>query len=190
MSYHFAQASTRDHLHQIKQLQLTNLKRSLTPEEIVEEGFVTCEHSMALLEKMNHPDGHILALREEEVVGYCLVMSPSWRDELDVLKPMFEKIERIAKDHETLSPSNYIVMGQVCIDKAHRRQGLFKGMYNYYRSCLSDKYRYCITEVATENTRSLSAHKAVGFEALYSYDVDDGRSWVVVIWDWSKHTTL
>ena len=76
-------------------------------------------------------------------------------------------------------------MGQVCIDKQHRRKGLFKKMYDHFREQLSPHYKYCITEVATSNVRSLQAHEAVGFKNLLSYKADDGKDWELIVWDWS-----
>jgi len=111
MAYHYSQVSSQEQLEQISQLQVDNLKRSLTPPEIAKEGFVTCEHSIDLLHKMNHPDGHIIAVKDGEVAGYCLVMSSLWREDIEVLKPMFEMIDELASNHEELSPDNYIVMG-------------------------------------------------------------------------------
>jgi len=185
MTYTISQAS-EELLPQIKSLQLKNLKSSLTSEEVESEGFVTCDHTLALLAKMNQPDGHIISLYNGEVVGYCLVMSPVWREALDVLKPMFEKIDSLSYQGRRLSQSKYVTMGQVCIDKDHRKKGLFKKMYDHYRECLSPKFEYCITEIASENMRSRNAHKHVGFKDLHSYKTEAGLSWELVIWDWIK----
>jgi len=134
---------------------------------------------------MNEPDGHIIALREDQVVGYCLVMAPKWRDQIEVLKPMFDKIDELSIQGRPLKQVPYVVMGQVCIAKEHRRKGLFQDMYNHFRQCLTSKYEYCITEIATENHRSRGAHERVGFSDLHSYVAQDGRSWEVVVWDWT-----
>jgi len=185
MGYIITQAS-EDLLPQIKSLQLKNLKASLTPEEVETEGFVTCDHTIPLLTKMNQPDGHIVTVYKGQVVGYCLVMSPVWREALDVLKPMFEKIDSLSYQGRQLSQSKYVTMGQVCIARAHRKKGLFKRMYNHFRDCLSPSYEYCITEIATENMRSRTAHEYVGFEDLHSYEAAGGLHWKLVIWDWTK----
>lgn len=181
MGYIITQADS-EHLKQIKSLQIKNLKSSLDPIEVEREGFVTCDHTIELLAKMNQPDGHIIALHDNQVVGYCLVMSPRWREELDVLKPMFDKIDTLS--YKGCPLSNYVVMGQVCIDKEHRRQGLFRQMYDHFRKCLSPKFDFCITEIATENTRSRSAHQAVGFEDVHDYRSFDGINWALVVWPW------
>lgn len=183
--YEITQVSSDDQIFQILKLQSENLKRSLSLESITNDGFVTCEHDFTLLKKMNEPDAHIIAQNDGVIVGYCLVMAPRWRNELDVLRMMFEKIESTKWKSKKILPTDYITMGQVCIHKDHRSKGLFKKMYNYYKKQLSDQFKYCVTEVATENLRSLNAHGAVGFQKLFSYIADDGKSWELIIWDWT-----
>ena len=182
--YHITQAAKDEHIHQILALQQINLARSLPQSEVESEGFVTCEHDFALLLKMNYPDGHVIAVANKRVVGYCLVMAPNWRNEVEVIRSMFEKIESADWKGRPISSKDYVVMGQVCISKEFRRKGVFRAMYQHFREVLHSKYQYCITEVATSNTRSLEAHTAVGFQNLLSYAAPDGKSWELIIWDW------
>ena len=168
-------------------MQKRNLQSSLSHAEIEEEGFVTCIHDLALLEKMNHPYQHILAVNEkEEVVGYCLVMLPQWRNELAVLKSMFDTIEASVFADETIKEEEYLTVGQVCIGKDYRKQGVFRKMYDYYKGAYAKYFKYCITEIAVSNKRSFNAHQSVGFQLLKNYLSDDGKEWDLVIWDWSK----
>ena len=60
-------------------------------------------------------------------------------------------------------------MGQVCVAKEFRGQGVFHQLYAAHKSLLSKQYNYCITEVSTRNLRSLQAHFVVGFELLYHF---------------------
>lgn len=183
--YKVGQVIRDDQINEILALQSINHKSSLSLEEIVKEGFVTCKHDFSLLNKMNQPKPHIITTYKDEVVGYCLVMSAEHRDELEVLKSMFQMIEKQSMHNRPIISADYIVMGQVCIDKQHRKKGLFKMMYNHFRKQLSPYYKYCMTEVATSNVRSLQAHKAVGFENLLSYKAEDGNDWELIVWDWS-----
>ena len=111
-SYTITQASTDQHILDILALQRKNVKQVLTTGDIEVEGFVTCEHDFALLKKMNQPDGHIIALSDEIVVGYCLVMSPLWRDEVEVIRSMFDTIEKSSWNGQAILPEDYVVMGQ------------------------------------------------------------------------------
>lgn len=183
--YKVGQVVSDDQINEILCLQSANHKSSLSIEEIIKEGFVTCKHDFSLLQKMNQPLPHIIATFKEAVVGYCLVMSAEHRNELEVLKSMFQMIEKQSMHNQIIVPEDYITMGQVCIDKNHRKKGLFKKMYHHFKKQLSPHYKYCITEVATSNVRSLNAHEAVGFENLLSYKADDGNDWELIIWDWS-----
>lgn len=182
--YKIHQVLNDEHIHEILNLQSLNHKTSLSSEEIVKEGFVTCKHDFSLLKRMNDPYPHILATLKNKVVGYCLVMSADHRDELEVLQSMFAMIEKQTIDGQAIESSDYITMGQVCIDKQHRKKGLFKQMYNHFRNQLSPHYKYCMTEVATSNVRSLQAHEAVGFTNLLSYKAEDGKDWELIVWDW------
>ena len=76
-------------------------------------------------------------------------------------------------------------MGQICVDQAYRRQGLFGALYDGHQQLLSNQYRCCLTEVSSDNTPSLKAHKKQGFETLKIYDGPQDR-WHILCWDWPE----
>jgi hypothetical protein len=77
---------------------------------------------------------------------------------------MFKQIDNCLKEEES-----YIVMGQICVDKQFRKQGVFRGLYHFMKQEMASKYNMIITEVDIANTRSLNAHYAIDFKTLYSY---------------------
>ncbi|MDB4292008.1 GNAT family N-acetyltransferase [Maribacter sp.] len=178
MALTFTRASTAKELHQILALQQQNMAAGLSQEEALQEGFITVGHTFEILKKMNDACSHIITKDGDNVVGYALVMLRSFRDEIAVLRPMFDTADAL------LPNVNYVTMGQVCIAKSHRKQGIFKGMYTYYRQQLQAEFDSLFTEVATTNRRSLQAHKAVGFEVLQT-QITDGVSWELINWDWT-----
>ncbi len=159
--------SSEDELLQILQLQRSNLPTAINLSEKKEEGFVTVQHDLPLLTRMNKACAHVIAKDDDKVVGYTLCMTKAFGQEIEVLKPMFKKI-----DEQLTQQDRYIVMGQVCIDKAYRRQGIFRGLYNHMSTVLKDNYDLIVTEVDADNTRSMQAHYAVGFELLLDYRAD------------------
>ncbi len=171
--------STIEELRQIIQLQRTNLPSSISMTEKQKEGFVTVQHDLDVLERMNDVQPHIIAKDGNNVVGYALSMVKDFKDDIEVLKPMFDKIDTQI-DHKV----SYIVMGQICIDKAYRKQGIFRGLYYKMRDELKSKYDLLITEVAANNNRSLQAHYTVGFTDLLVYDSDGVTTWHIMQWDW------
>ena len=172
----YKRAETTEELDQILTLQKKNLPRHLSPGEIQNEGFLTVEHDMIILNAMNLKCAHVIAEFRNRVVGYALCMHPDFRHDIPVLRSMFDQID------SCLGPDPvYMVMGQICIDKAFRKKGLFRGMYNFMRDQLKDSYDQIITEVDLNNMRSLKAHYAIGFKILSSYR-SEGRQWKLLNW--------
>jgi len=173
----YTRASSNDELYQILEIQHRNIKANITPEEKEKEGYITVGHDFDILKKMNNACPHILAKDGDKIAGYALVMLQSFRNKMPVLTPMFKKADYLLKG------KNYVVMGQVCIDKPYRKMGIFKGLYHYYQQELNSSYDCLVTEVATLNIRSLNAHQSVGFKIIYT-QVTNGTSWELVNWDW------
>jgi len=179
--YQITLASTEAHINGIHTLQKENLKANLSSEEISSQGFVTCDHGLSLLSEMNTPYPHVICTHEDKVVGYALTMLREFRDRIEVLVPMFEKIDTLTFLNSPLKDARYYVMGQICVAKGHRGQGLFDRMYDYIKSNMADHFDYCITEIATENLRSRAAHKRVGFSDIHTYiDPSSEVSWEIV----------
>ncbi|GAA4273539.1 GNAT family N-acetyltransferase [Aquimarina gracilis] len=174
----FSQSSSKEELHQILNLQQKNLSTSVSKLEKEKEGFVTVKHDYEVLKKMHDREPHIIAKDKGNVVGYALSMVRDFKNDIEVLRPMFTKIDNLLNTN-----TSYVVMGQICIDKAYRRQGIFKGLYLKMKEELNNKYDILITEVAANNTRSLNAHYAIGFTDLLVYEADS-ITWHLIQWDW------
>jgi GNAT superfamily N-acetyltransferase len=175
----YKRASTLNELEQIRTLQLQNSSQNISSEEKLQEGFVTVQHSVALLEQMNSACAHIIAKDNDAVVGFALVMLSGFRNEIKALIPMFERIDELVPKDKT-----YVVMGQICVDKNYRKQGIFRGLYHFYREELQHQFDYLITEVAAINLRSMQAHEAIGFKIIDTYN-EDGIVWNIILWDWT-----
>lgn len=179
-------ADSKSDLEGILSLQKANLARGLSPEEIQSQGFVTVDHSYEQLKKLNDIEKHVIAKDNDKVVGYVLAMTQKSRYDIPILIPMFEAFDKIVVDGKSVNAWNYIIIGQVCVDKAYRGQGIFDRCYTAYRNFYGSKYDFAITEIATTNTRSLQAHHRIGFKEINSYLAPDKTEWVVVVWDWTK----
>ena len=170
----YSRADSSTEMEEILVLQQKNLPGNIDEAEIATEGFLTVSHTSELLSRMNNVCPHIIAKSGDTLVGYALCMHPSFRDKIEVLKSMFVKIDAL------VDPGlDYIVMGQICIDKDYRRKGIFRGLYEYMGSELESDYDMIITEVDDENRRSLDAHYAVGFKEMIVYP-SHGRKWHMV----------
>jgi L-amino acid N-acyltransferase YncA len=95
---------------------------------------------------------------------------------------MFEKFESLQWKNKSLNDYTYYVMGQICVDKQYRGQGLFDALYQKHKEVYSKQFDLIVTEIATRNHRSINAHKRVGFETIDTF-TDDTDEWNVVAWD-------
>ena len=172
----YKRVETTEELQQILKLQNANLPTSLSHEESKTEGFVTVHHNFEILKALNETCAHIIAVHNSEVIGYTLCMDRSFKNDIEVLEPMFEKINK-----QVALGESYIVMGQVCIDKAFRGKGVFRGLYQHMKDALHSQFDQIITEVDRTNVRSIKAHLAIGFKILYSYRSND-QDWKILYW--------
>ena len=180
-------SETESDLQQMLDLQKRNLEKNLEAGELAAQGFVTADHSLALLAEMNQEGPHAIAKMENQIIGYALVMTETFKMRLPVLVPMFDEIAATHYRGKSLSEYRYFVMGQVCIDKPYRGQGVFSGLYQAMRKRFENQYDLVVTEISARNPRSIRAHEKVGFEAVHRYrSEEDGEDWVLVVWDWGS----
>lgn len=173
-------------IDQILALQQENLAKSLSPEEIKSQGFVTVVHDQELLNEMNFPYPHVVARDRNSIIGYALTMLPEFEKRVPILVPMFEQINSVLYQGKLLKNQHYCVMGQICIKKDYRGQGLFETLYKHFKEALSPHYSYVVTEVAKRNTRSAKAHEKIGFKIISEYkSYEDGEEWIIYLWDWA-----
>jgi predicted GNAT family N-acyltransferase len=170
---HFKRADTEEELQQILTLQRANLPTTVPIEDQKTEGFVTVEHTLDMLKRMNQACAHFIVKSDEDVVGYALSMHPKFGHDIKVLRPMFSEINKHSRSDE------FIVMGQICIAKDFRRQGLFRKLYEEMLDGIQPQFSYIITEVDSKNSRSLNAHYKIGFKAISTYQ-SDGHHWVLM----------
>lgn len=171
----YKQANLDIELKQIIALQKENLPRNLTNEEKTKEGFLTVEHSLELLKEMNAVCKHTIVLENGKVVGYALSMHPKFAQEITVLKPMFQEIKKVMP-----TDTDYMIMGQICIARTHRGKGVFRKLYETMKTLMPKNFTKIITEIATKNTRSINAHKAIGFKELKHYWASD-KEWSLIV---------
>jgi len=170
--------STKE-LQQILELQNANFSAYISEEEKRNEGFVTVQHDFDLLQSMNNKCNHTIAVYNNKVIGYALSMHKEFQNNIEILAPMFTEIDISLKKDAT-----YIVMGQICIDKKFRKQGVFRGLYTFMKQQLELQFDMVITEIDNSNTRSLNAHFNIGFKHLKTY-TSNKQNWQLIFWDWA-----
>jgi L-amino acid N-acyltransferase YncA len=182
----FTTAGSKNDLDGILALQKANLARGLAADEIQSQGFVTVDHTYEQLEQLNDYEKHVIAKDSNKVIAYVLAMTQQSRNDIPILVPMFEIFDRVLYKGKKITEYNYLLVGQVCVYKAYRGQGIFDKCYAAYKKFYGSKYDFAITEIATSNQRSLNAHFRVGFKVIHSYIGPEGTEWEVVVWEWGR----
>ncbi len=147
------------------------------------QGFLTMAYTLDQLLRMKGPYRHVVARSDGAVVGYALVMLKESAGLFPFLAPMFEVIEASTFNSVALKNSRYFVMGQVCVDRAFRGQGVFRALYQQLKAQMQADFEVVATEVSNQNHRSLAAHQRVGFRAIAGAD-EAVSPWRVMAWDW------
>lgn len=166
-------------------LQQVNLLQNLNQKEIEQEGFVRVHHRLDDLQKLQDQVPHIIAVQDGKIIAYVLTMTAASRDEIPMLIPMFRQFEHLTFKNKKISSYSYLVVGQVCVDKAHRGKGLFTQIYQAYRNKYNRQFDFAITEISLKNARSLKAHLNIGFQIIHQFK-DDYEDWAIVLWDWNQ----
>lgn len=180
----FETTDKKEDLQEILNLQKANLKKNLSKEEAEMDGFVTVDHDWETLIALTNIEPHAVAKESGKVVGYVLAMTKKSRFDIPLISPMFDEFKRIPYRGKTIADFNYMVVGQTCVHKDYRGQGLVEGLFHQYKTAFSERYDFSITEIDSSNIRSLKAHQKVGYGIIHSYTDSSGTHWNVVVWEW------
>lgn len=180
----YTTARTEQDLQGILSLQQANLAINLSPDEIASQGFVTVVHSPEDLRRMNEIEQHVIAKDGDRVVAYLIAMTPASKADIPVLIPMFDTFDSVSYHGRPISAFQYMVVGQVCVDKAYRGQGVLAATYAEYKRQFEMRYDFAITEIATRNPRSLRAHEKIGFSEVHRFVAPNKEEWSIVVWEW------
>lgn len=173
-------------VEQILALQAENHRDVIDAATAQSDGFTSVRHEPAVLHAMNRAYPSAIAASGDVIAGYCLMMAQQFRGAVPMLTPMFSLFDRLEWRGAALADNpRWFVMGQVCVARAFRGQGVFDGVYRKLRDAYAPQFDFVVTEISQRNTRSMRAHRRVGFETLHVYrDAAADETWEVVVWDW------
>jgi len=167
----------------IKALEEANNLVNISTEEKEKEGFVTASYSLELLRKMNEIQPSIIAIHEKKVVGYAMVTDKELYGQHTLLDSLFDALVDMNYQGKKLGESKVVLVGQLCVAKPFRGQGLVSKMYDFFKDCLINQYDYCVTDISEANPRSIRAHEKCGFKIINTLEYE-GVKWHIVMWDW------
>lgn len=176
--------TTQKELQQILALQAQNLGKNLSPNEAAVQGYVTAEYTLSFLAEMHQNTPSIIAKDGDQVVGYSLVFAPANGINHHLINDLILNINKCSYKDQQITIADYVLVGQLCVSKDYRGHSLSKSLYTEFKNTYSNNYKYCITDVASNNLRSLKAHEQMGFVVIDTLNYDN-KDWKIILWDWT-----
>ena len=176
-------ATTDREIQGIRDLQEANLKENVALEKRPVDGFLTAKYSLDFLKAMNKSTPAIIAKQNGEVVGYALATNRSLLGQHPLLKDLSIQINKIPFGDKAIGDFDYLVVGQLCVAKQVRGQGLAQRLYAHFKTTYQEQYPFSVTDVDQGNLASLKTHLKVGFQVVSTLQYGNSN-WDVVIWDW------
>jgi predicted GNAT superfamily acetyltransferase len=160
-------------------LQRANLAINLDAQTIESQGFVTFVYAPEAIEKMMQAAPQIVARADGKIIGYALTTTFEAALDNDLMRPLAE----LSKKLGPLSIKPFYFMGQVCVRAGYRGIGVFDALYQEHKDVFKYQFKAVVTEIASDNARSLAAHRRVGFETIHTeFDEAHGKEWQIVAW--------
>jgi len=176
-------AETDSDLLAVLELQRINLRKNISPSKWAEEGFLTAVYDLDYLREMNQRTPFILSETQNQIAGYLLACDREHALKHPLLQDLVFQIEKTSFLGKPLHEIPYILIGQICIAKFARRQGLTARLYSAFRTQYSPSYELAITDVAEDNPGSIQAHEKIGFKTLNELYFED-RKYRMILWNW------
>lgn len=182
----YSPAEKESDFEAILTLQRQNLRQFLTEEERQTQGFLTAVYSLDFLKEMHEASAHLVARDGDKVVGYVLGLTPGFLPRDPVFASYLKAVQTLSWQGKPMLSHHPLIVGQLCVDKNYRGQGLVDGLYQACRNHHQGKFDFLLSDVSALNPRSFRAHQRVGFVPLAEFpDEFTGETWHILLWDWA-----
>ncbi len=181
---HIRTSQSVDDLKGIKNLLSENHRSNLTEKELIAQGFITINYSIDDLKALHETASSVIAMDNNKIIGYALAATKSSVGINHLLDDLINFIDNTMYQSKLLRESKYIVVGQLCVAKSHRRQKMAQHIYKKFQQTYGNDYHYCITSIDKKNSGSLKAHLLRGFKEIQTTRYKS-NSYSVVLWDWT-----
>ena len=143
-------------------LQRANLAINLDAQTIENQGFVTFVYAPEAIAEMMQSAPQIVVRADNQLIGYALTTTLKVALKNDLMRPLAMLSQKLGP----LSKKRFYFMGQICVKAGYRGMGVFDALYNEHKNLFEYQYQAVVTEIASDNARSLAAHRRVGFQTI------------------------
>lgn len=143
----------------IGQLNSANFVANLTVEER-QDGFLSAVFTLEQTAAMAEDLGTTVAIVDGVLAGFLCAFRNDFNHGSPVVAKMIESYDRVHFEGRLLSSYSTYAYGPVCIDRAYRRKGLLRGLYETQKNELAGRFEVGVALIARNNPHSLQAHVA------------------------------
>src|SRR4026208_816472 len=143
----------------IVQINSANFVANLSENERT-DGFLSAVSTLDQTAAMAEDLGTTVAIVDGVLAGFLCAFRNDFEHGSSVVAKMIESYHRIRFEGRLLSQYNTYAYGPVCIDRAYRRKGLLRGLYEAQKNELAGRFEVGVALIARSNPHSLVAHVA------------------------------
>ena len=137
------------------------------------DGFLSAVFTMEQTAAMAEDLGTTVAMVDGDLAGFLCAFRNDFDHGSPVVAKMIESYDRIRFEGKLLSSYNTYAYGPVCIDRAHRRKGLLRGLYEAQKRDLAGQFEVGVALIARDNPHSMQAHVAgLGMTEVGDFEVN------------------
>lgn len=172
-----------DDFEQMVALQNKNLVSVLNPAD-KSDGFLSASFTSEQFKIMDNDLCVVICTDKNKVCGYICATSVEFNKQIPIVATMLEQLPFIIYQNKPLSAYNHAIPGPVCIDKDYRGQGILFNLYTEMKFYLLKEHKELelfTVLIASENQRSVNAHKKLGMEVVGQYTFNGTIFWILVL---------
>jgi predicted GNAT superfamily acetyltransferase len=144
------------------------------------DGFLSAQFTLEQTAAIAADLGTTVAIVDGHVAGFLCAMRNEFDHGSPVVAKMIESYDRMRFEGKPLSEYSSYIYGPVCIDRAHRRNGLLRGLYEAQKRELAGQFEVGVALIARSNPHSMQAHVAgLGMVETGDFEVN-GQKFVTV----------
>ena len=152
------------------QLQAASFIGNLSAEDR-EDGFLSIEFTLQQLDAMARDCTLIVAMEQQQVLGYLCSASVDYCRQFPLLAALVESFPKLRYAERPLDSHQIFVYGPVCIARSQRGRGLLRSLYQELLRAIGSRYDLGVALISKENPRSLEAHvRKLGMTPVGEYE--------------------
>jgi len=143
-------------------------------------GFLSARFSRAQFEAMNSAGAVVIARDHGALVGYACASTQASNTGVPIIAAMMAEFPQLTFRGRPVQSPETIIYGPVCVERACRGKGIFRGLIEALKRELRGRYGTAVAFIAKSNSRSPAAHvDGLGMTIIGDFEFEGGSFWMI-----------